>query len=77
MTYGFLVGEVVRRIDGRTLGAFFREEVAGPLGADFHIGLPASEDARVAEHGAADRRGGGGRRRARRRRPTPSRCSAR
>jgi CubicO group peptidase (beta-lactamase class C family) len=49
MTYGFLVGEVLRRIDGRTLGAFFREEVASPLGADFWIGLPASQDARVAE----------------------------
>ena len=49
MTYGFLVGEVVRRIAGRSLGTFFREEVARPLGADFHIGLPASEDARVAE----------------------------
>jgi CubicO group peptidase (beta-lactamase class C family) len=49
MTYGFLVGEVLRRIDGRTLGAFFRDEVAKPLGADFWIGLPASEDARVAE----------------------------
>ena len=49
MTYGFLVGEVARRVDGRTLGAFFREEVAGPLGADFWIGLPAAEDARVAE----------------------------
>jgi CubicO group peptidase (beta-lactamase class C family) len=49
MTYGFLVGEVLRRIDGRTLGVFFRDEVAGPLGADFWIGLPASEDARVAE----------------------------
>jgi CubicO group peptidase (beta-lactamase class C family) len=49
MTYGFLVGEVLRRVDGRTLGAFFRDEVAQPLGADFWIGLPASEDARVAE----------------------------
>jgi CubicO group peptidase (beta-lactamase class C family) len=49
MTYGFLVGEVLRRVDGRTLGAFFRDEVAKPLGADFWIGLPASEDARVAE----------------------------
>jgi CubicO group peptidase (beta-lactamase class C family) len=39
----------VRRIDGRTLGTFFREEVAGPLGADFHIGLDASYDRRVAE----------------------------
>jgi CubicO group peptidase (beta-lactamase class C family) len=49
MTYGYLVGEVLRRVDGRTLGAFFREEVAEPLGADFWIGLPAAEDARVAE----------------------------
>jgi CubicO group peptidase (beta-lactamase class C family) len=49
MTYGFLVGEVLRRVDGRTLGAFFRDEVAKPLGADFSIGLPASEDPRVAE----------------------------
>jgi len=48
ITQGYLVGEVVRRITGRTLGTFFREEIAGPLGADFHIGLPASEDERVA-----------------------------
>jgi CubicO group peptidase (beta-lactamase class C family) len=49
MTFGYLVGELARRADGRSLGRFFREEVAGPLGADFHIGLPAAEDARVAE----------------------------
>jgi CubicO group peptidase (beta-lactamase class C family) len=49
VTFGYLVGEVIRRITGRTLGAFFRDEVAGPLGADFHIGLAASEDGRVAE----------------------------
>ena len=49
LTQGYLVGEVVRRITGRSLGTFFREEVAEPLGADFHIGLPASEDDRVAE----------------------------
>jgi CubicO group peptidase (beta-lactamase class C family) len=49
MTYGYLVGELVRRITGRSLGAFFRDEIARPLGADFHIGLPASEDPRVAE----------------------------
>jgi CubicO group peptidase (beta-lactamase class C family) len=48
-TYGFLIGEVVRRIAGRSLGTFFREEIAQPLGADFWIGLPASEDHRVAE----------------------------
>jgi CubicO group peptidase (beta-lactamase class C family) len=49
ITQGYLVGEVVRRITGRSLGTFLREEVAQPLGADFHIGLPASEDARVAD----------------------------
>lgn len=49
LTQGYLVGEVVRRITGRSLGTVFREEVAGPLGADFHIGLPASEDGRVAD----------------------------
>lgn len=48
MTQGLLVGEVVRRIAGRTLGNVFRTEIAEPLGADFHIGLPASEDHRVA-----------------------------
>ena len=49
MTQGYLVGEVIRRVDGRTVGTVFREEIAEPLGADFHIGLPASEDSRVAE----------------------------
>ena len=49
LTQGFLVGEVVRRITGRSLGTVFRTEIAEPLGADFHIGLPASEDARVAD----------------------------
>ncbi|MEV6603304.1 serine hydrolase domain-containing protein [Kutzneria sp. NPDC051319] len=48
-TQGYLVGEVVRRITGRTLGTVFREEIAEPLGADFHIGLPVSEDGRVAD----------------------------
>ena len=47
-TFGFLVGEVVRRVTGRSPGTFFAEEVAGPLGADFHIGLPAEHDHRVA-----------------------------
>ncbi len=49
LTQGYLVGEVVRRITGKTLGTVFREEIAEPLGADFHIGLPASEDARIAD----------------------------
>ena len=49
LTQGYLVGEVVRRVAGRTVGTVFRQEIAEPLGADFHIGLPATEDARVAE----------------------------
>ncbi len=49
LTQGYLVGEVVRCITGRSLGTVFREEIAGPLGADFHIGLAASEDHRVAD----------------------------
>ena len=48
LTQGFLVGEVVRRITGRSVGDFFAEELAGPLEADFHIGLPAEHDHRVA-----------------------------
>ncbi|ODT87912.1 serine hydrolase domain-containing protein [Phenylobacterium sp. SCN 70-31] len=49
LTQGYLVGEVIRRITGKSLGTVFREEIAEPLGADFWIGLPASEDGRVAE----------------------------
>ncbi len=49
VTMGFLVGEVVRRVTGKALGTVFREEIAQALGADFWIGLPASEDHRVAE----------------------------
>lgn len=49
LTFGFLVGEVLRRIDGRSLGTYFREEVAEPLELDFHIGLDRSHDARCAE----------------------------
>ncbi|MFD4561416.1 serine hydrolase domain-containing protein [Streptomyces sp. NPDC058469] len=48
LTFGFLIGEIVRRITGRSLGDFFAEEVATPLGADFHIGLSADDDHRVA-----------------------------
>jgi CubicO group peptidase (beta-lactamase class C family) len=47
-TFGHLVGEVVRRCAGRDLAVFFREEVAGPLGLDFHLGLPEADEARVA-----------------------------
>jgi CubicO group peptidase (beta-lactamase class C family) len=48
VTYGWLVGEVVRRISGRSLGRFFAEEVAAPLGLEFWIGLPDDQQARVA-----------------------------
>ena len=55
LTQGTLQAEILRRVDGRTLGGFFRDEVAGPLSADFHIGLPASEGSRVAELDPPDR----------------------
>jgi len=48
ITQGNLVGEVVRRVDGRTVGRFFADEIARPMGADFHIGLGAEHDQRVA-----------------------------
>ena len=47
LTQGYLIGEIVRRITGDTIGTWFAREVAKPLDADFHIGLPASEDHRV------------------------------
>ena len=47
ITQGHLQNELVRRITGKTLGTFFREEVAEPLGADFHIGTPASCYSRI------------------------------
>jgi CubicO group peptidase (beta-lactamase class C family) len=47
-TFGHLVGEVVRRVSGKELGAFFREEVALPLGLDFYLGLPEEQEERVA-----------------------------
>jgi CubicO group peptidase (beta-lactamase class C family) len=46
LTQTFHVGEVVRRITGRSLGEFFAEDVAEPLGADFHVGLTAEHDSR-------------------------------
>lgn len=48
-TFGFLVGELVRRLRGRTLGRFLAEEVTIPLGADVHIGLAPEHHGRVAE----------------------------
>ncbi len=48
LTFGWTVGELVRRVSGRSLGTFFAEEIAGPLDADFWIGLPAEYEVRVA-----------------------------
>jgi len=47
MTYGFLLGEVIRRVAGETVGQFVAREIARPLGADLFIGLPESEQSRV------------------------------
>jgi CubicO group peptidase (beta-lactamase class C family) len=48
LTFGFLVGEVIRRVSGVGLGELFQAEVAGPLGLDFWLGLPAEHEPRVA-----------------------------
>lgn len=48
-TYGWLLGEIVRRTAGRSLGTFCKEEISGPLGLDFHIGLDPSQFIRVAD----------------------------
>jgi CubicO group peptidase (beta-lactamase class C family) len=53
-TFGHLVGELVRRVSGRDVGAFFRDEVAGPLGLDFYLGLPEEHEPRVAATIRAD-----------------------
>ncbi|MFI6884235.1 serine hydrolase domain-containing protein [Streptosporangium canum] len=52
-TYGWLVGEVVRRVTGRSLGTFLAEEIAAPLGLDLWIGLPETERRRVSRIVAA------------------------
>lgn len=48
-TFGFLVAELFRRVDGRSLGTALREDLAGPLGADVHIGIPEALHPRVSE----------------------------
>ncbi|MEE3328538.1 MAG: serine hydrolase domain-containing protein [Myxococcota bacterium] len=48
-TQGPLLGEIVRRVDGRSLGTYFRDEIAAPAGADFHIGTPDEVFPRIAE----------------------------
>jgi CubicO group peptidase (beta-lactamase class C family) len=49
ITFGYLAGEVVRRVTGQSLGQFFAAEVAGPLDADFHIGLGPDDLPRCAD----------------------------
>lgn len=49
ITQGFLLGEVVKRITGKTIGAYFREEIAQPLKADFHIGVDPKDFDRIGE----------------------------
>lgn len=48
LTYGYLVGEVVRRVTGRSIGTYLADEIAKPLELDTYIGLPESEEHRVA-----------------------------
>ena len=48
ITYGYLVGEVVRRVSGKSLGTFWHDEIAEPLDLEFWIGLPAEQEHRVA-----------------------------
>src|SRR5579862_6432760 len=47
ITYGWLVGEVVRRASGKTLGTYFHDEIVSPLGLDAHIGLDLKHDSRT------------------------------
>lgn len=55
MTYGHLVGELIRRIDGRSPGRFIADEIARPWNLSFFVGLPASEDHRAAEMSAHEK----------------------
>jgi CubicO group peptidase (beta-lactamase class C family) len=49
-TFGYLTGELVRRVGRKSVGQFFRDEIAGPLDADFHFGIGAKDDARTADY---------------------------
>ncbi|HTK36182.1 MAG TPA: serine hydrolase domain-containing protein [Caulobacteraceae bacterium] len=49
ITFGYIAGEIFRRVDGRTMGRALREDLAGPFGLDLWIGLPEAEHGRVAE----------------------------
>lgn len=54
-TFGYLAGELVRRIDGRSIGQFVAQEIAEPLALSFCFGLPAARDHRAAEVSASDK----------------------
>lgn len=49
ITYGWLIGEVIRRTSGKSVGRYFRDEIAAPLGLDCHIGLDAKDDVRCGQ----------------------------
>lgn len=49
ITFGWTIGELVRRVSGKSLGQFFKDEIAAPYNVDFHIGLPDSEFSRVSK----------------------------
>lgn len=49
-TFGFLIGELVRRVSGESIGSFVRREIAAPLGADFHFGVGPADEPRVADY---------------------------
>ncbi len=49
LTYGWLIGEVIRRVDGRSPGRFVQEEIAAPLGVEMYVGLPAEHEPRVSD----------------------------
>jgi CubicO group peptidase (beta-lactamase class C family) len=59
-TQGFLIGEIIRRITGQSMGNFFRENVAEPMQADFHIGMDPSVFPRVSDLHPDPASGGGG-----------------
>jgi CubicO group peptidase (beta-lactamase class C family) len=58
INFGWTVGELVRRVSGRSLGTFFQDEIAKPLGIDFWIGTPESIEPRVARMSAHERQSG-------------------
>ncbi|QQM41462.1 serine hydrolase domain-containing protein [Streptomyces liliifuscus] len=60
LTYGWLIGELVRRVTGRGVGDWIAEEIAGPVGADLWVGLPAAEAGRVGVVGRVEAPGNAG-----------------